>query len=87
MVLSIGVLILIGIVTQSFFSGTDYSTYGAVTYFDDSGHIHVLQLQVPQPMSNRRWNPKAAVHGSPDRNDRSVFHLLSSPVHHKSLPS
>ena len=32
---SIGVLILIGIVTQSF-RGTDYSTYGAVTYFDDS---------------------------------------------------
>ena len=42
MVLSIGVLILIGIVTQSFFSGTDYSTYGAVTYFDDSGQYQLI---------------------------------------------
>lgn len=41
MVLSIGVLILIGIVTQSF-SGTDYSTYGAVTYFDDSGQYQLI---------------------------------------------
>lgn len=42
MVLSIGVLILIGIVTQSFFSETDYSTYGAVTYFDDSGQYQLI---------------------------------------------
>ena len=44
-------------------------------------HIHVLQLQVPQPMSNRRWNLKAAVHGSPDRNDLYII----NPFHPEDL--
>lgn len=41
-VLSISILILIGIIAQSFFTGTDYSTYGAVTYFDDSGKYQLI---------------------------------------------
>lgn len=41
-VLSIGFFILIGIVTQSFFTETEYSTYGSVTYFDDCGRYQLI---------------------------------------------